>query len=482
MAKRAEEIEERERTLRAATTQLELERSKLEAQAKAHAAKAAEAEAAWRRSEARLAELKAKEDELLRARQSFESERSVWSTKRSEELKQLEATRDAVAGHGQQAERLAAESQRRALIAEEAEKAAKRQTADLVSQQTMLERRRSEAEKAERAAQHQLAQMQETSRRLTTKGTEMDAAERNLEVRQTRLAASEKELAAASTELRTRKATLEQESTRLATLSDQLARRQRDLESRTSTLETKLAQVTTNEQTIGTELQRADNLMEDLGRKDRDLRARADATKALETELARREAAVVARDAQLAEGQRGLDKMRQEIEAQHTRAEEDLRSANTARAEAEKLRVQADAMQAEVSKNLRFLQKKALDVLGREEKLREWEVGIEHKEKALDTRAEILEGKERAMEVDQSEFDSKAAKLQAEVDRLRARLTEIERAGGPSSTAMEAWKKDVENRVKIIQKKAMELLDREQKMREKEEELRALAQQLGMTL
>jgi len=36
--------------------------------------------------------------------------------------------------------------------------------------------------------------------------------------------------------------------------------------------------------------------------------------------------------------------------------------------------------------------------------------------------------------------------------------------------------------VKIIQKKAMELLDREQKLREKEEELRALAQQLGVSL
>jgi hypothetical protein len=47
---------------------------------------------------------------------------------------------------------------------------------------------------------------------------------------------------------------------------------------------------------------------------------------------------------------------------------------------------------------------------------------------------------------------------------------------------MEEWKKDVENRVKIIQKKAMDLLDREQKLRAKEEELRALAQQLGATL
>src|SRR5207249_11829640 len=71
LTKRSEEIEGRERAVRAGTTQLDLERSKLDAQAKAHTARAAEAEASWKRSEARLAELKAKEDELLRMRQSF---------------------------------------------------------------------------------------------------------------------------------------------------------------------------------------------------------------------------------------------------------------------------------------------------------------------------------------------------------------------------------------------------------------------------
>ena len=45
---------------------------------------------------------------------------------------------------------------------------------------------------------------------------------------------------------------------------------------------------------------------------------------------------------------------------------------------------------------------------------------------------------------------------------------------------MDEWRKDVENRVKIIQKKAMDLLDREEKLRKKEEELRALASQLGV--
>jgi len=482
LAKRAEDIEGRERTLRATATQLELERSKLEAQAKAHAAKGTEAEASWRRSEGRLAELKAKEDELLRARQSFESERSVWSSKRTEELKQLEATRDAAAVQAQQVERLSAESQRRTLVAEEAEKAAKRQAADLVGQQAALEKRRSEADKAERAAQTQLAQLQEKSRDLAAKETEIKAALRDLETRQARTNAAEKEAASASAELRTRKATIDQESSRIASLTDQMAMRQKDLESRTSVFEAKFADVTTREQTLSTELQRADNLMEDLAKKDRDLRARVDVAKTLEAELAEREASVSTRDVQLSEGLRGLEKARQESENHRGRIEEDLKTAGIARNEAEKLRVQADAMQAEVSKNLRFLQKKALDVLDREEKLREREIGIEQKERSLDARAEILEGKQRAVDADQSESDSKTAKLQAEIDRLKTRLAEFEKGVGPSPAAMEEWKKDVENRVKIIQKKAMDLLDREQKLRQKEEELRALAQQLGATL
>src|SRR5439155_21421975 len=166
---------------------------------------------------------------------------------------------------------------------------------------------------------------------------------------------------------------------------DQLAMRQKDLESRTSVFEAKLADVTTREQTLATELQRADNLMEDLGKKDRDIRARSDATTALESELTEREASVTSRDAQLSEGLRALEKPRQEIENQPGRIEEDLKGASTARGEAENLRVQADVMQAEVSKNLRFLQTKALDVLDREEKLRERETGIQQKARSLDT-------------------------------------------------------------------------------------------------
>jgi chromosome segregation ATPase/regulation of enolase protein 1 (concanavalin A-like superfamily) len=482
LAKRMEDIDARERSMRAATAQLELERSKLDAQAKTASAKSAEAEAAWSRSEGRLADLKTKEADILRMRQAFESERSTWAVKRSEELKQLEATRDATTTQAQQTERMLAESQRRALIADEAEKAAKRQAADAANQIGQLERRRSEADKSEREAQATLSRLQDASQQWAAKEKEIAAGTKDLEARLARLVGSEKEATTTAAELRTRKGTIDLETSRLATLSQQVAARQKDIEARTSILEAKLSEANQREHMLTTELQRADTLMEDLTKKDRDILSRQDTVRTLESDLKRRETALAGREAQLGDGLRNLEKARQEIEGQRSRAEEELRTATASRSDAEKLRVQAEGMQAEVSKNLRFLQKKALDVLDKEEKLREREVATEHEERALDTRGEILEGKERTIEADRSEFETRAARLQAEVDRLRGRLSEIDKGSGPSSAAMVDWKKDVENRVKIIQKKAMELLDREQKLREKEAELRTLAQKLGVVL
>ncbi len=488
-AKRMEEIDGRERTLRAATAQLDLERSKLESQAKSAASKASEADAAWQRSEARIADLKVKEDDLLRSRQGFESEKSTWSAKRAEELKQLEATRDAAGQQTQQAERLVAEAQRRVFVAQEAEKAAKRQADELVAQQDLLEKRRADAEKAERDLQAQIARVNEASQAFATKEMEINGALKELEARQEKVAIAERDTTSASAEVRSRKAALDQESAQVATLSDRLATRQREVDARASALDAKGAQLSTKEQTLTTELQRADNLMEDLSKKEREIRAREDAIRAAEAEMSKRTVSHSAKEAELADAMRSLERTRNEVDSQRAQIEEDRRvsfaardEAETLEREAERLRTQADGMQAEVTKNLRFLQKKALDVLDQEEKIRGRDAKIAERERSLDMRLEVLEGKEGAIESDRQELDAKTAKLTAEVERLRAKVAETEKVGGPTSAALEEWKKDVESRVKIIQKKAMELLDREEKMRKKEEELRALAQQLGVQL
>src|SRR5207247_10895826 len=103
---------------------------------------------------------------------------------------------------------------------------------------------------------------------------------------------------------------------------------------------------------------------------------------------ATRQADLAAGAARLSKGLGNLEKTRHEAELARDRIDDDLRSASAARSDAERLRIQADAMQAEVSKNLRFLQKKALEVLDREEKLRERDIRVEEKEKGLDARAE----------------------------------------------------------------------------------------------
>src|SRR5207247_9349946 len=157
-------------------------------------------------SEDRIADLKEKEDDLLRSRQGFESERSTWSAKRAEELKQLEATRDAAGQQTQEAERLVAEAQRRVFVAQEAEKAAKRQVDELVAQQDLLERRRADAEKAERDLQVRIAQVNEAAQRFATKELEINAAVRDLAAKQGKLAIAERDTAEACAEIRSRKA------------------------------------------------------------------------------------------------------------------------------------------------------------------------------------------------------------------------------------------------------------------------------------
>ena len=49
-----------------------------------------------------------------------------------------------------------------------------------------------------------------------------------------------------------------------------------------------------------------------------------------------------------------------------------------------------------------------------------------------------------------------------------------------SNFDMEEWKREIDKILIIIQKKALDLLDREEKLRKKEEELQALAAKIGV--
>ncbi len=484
--KRLEDLEQRERTVNATLTQSQIERTRLADQGKAQAAKESQLEAAAGRADKRLAELKSMEDELLRARQGFESEKTAWSGRRSEELKQLEATRDAAAEQTQQAERLIEDAQRRAYVAAEAEKASKRQGEELAAAQTVLEKRRADAEKAEQDLEAQMAQLRDASQRLGAKELELGSKAKDLDALQTRLTEVERKSSEAVEAHKARKTSLDQESERIAALAAQIDKRQAEADARQAAVEGKLADVTKREQILTTELQRADNLMEDLSRKEAQIAAREKGLTSRDQDLAKREQILAQRDVELRDGMQALERLGREQQARTVQTEEDRRTAAEARreaeglrSEAEKLKAQADAMQAEVAKNMRFLQKKALDVLDREEKLRMREAKIDEQNRLLESRAQILEQKDRAFEAEREDLTVRLEKAKLEQEKLKAKLAESERTGR-ATIDMDEWKRDIDNRVKIIQKKALDLLDREEKLRKKEEELHALAAQLGV--
>ena len=183
-----------------------------------------------------------------------------------------------------------------------------------------------------------------------------------------------------------------------------------------------------------------------------------------------------------------LELMQKEMEGRLTQADRDQETATKAREDglalktaAERDRAQVDAMQQEVQKSTKFLQKKAVETLDREEKVRKRELASEEKDKALDARAEILDGKEKDLELDRREIETKVERLQTDIRRLREKLAEAEKSAG-TSAEMEEWRKDLDARVKIVQKKAFDLLDREEKLRKREEEVRAMAEKLGVPL
>ncbi len=113
-----------------------------------------------------------------------------------------------------------------------------------------------------------------------------------------------------------------------------------------------------------------------------------------------------------------------------------------------------DTAKGELAKERKFLQRRAIEMLDREEKVRGREMTLDSREAAIAKREEEIAARE-----------AKAAKA------------------GPAVPAVvpdaEEARKDIERRVKIIQQKALELLDREEKLRKRAAELEALEARLS---
>jgi hypothetical protein len=112
-----------------------------------------------------------------------------------------------------------------------------------------------------------------------------------------------------------------------------------------------------------------------------------------------------------------------------------------------------EVAKADLAKERKFLQRRAIEMLEREEKVRERETAMEAREAALAKREQDI----RAVEVTATA------------------------AAPPTASGIDAEeaRRDIEQRVKIIQQKALDLLDREEKLRKRAAELDALEARLS---
>ncbi len=114
-----------------------------------------------------------------------------------------------------------------------------------------------------------------------------------------------------------------------------------------------------------------------------------------------------------------------------------------------------EAAKAELTKERKFLQRRAIELLDREEKLRGREITLDEREAAAVKREQELANREASLA---KAIPAAPTSASAEADEAR---------------------RDIERRIKIIQQKALELLDREEKLRKRAAELEALEARLS---
>lgn len=439
-----------------------------------------------------LAELErklvAREGEAGRSHQSLNSERGSWEAAREKEMKQLDAIRQDTMDSKQRAERLIEEAGQRELVAQESERTAKRQIEELNVLRVHIEEQRAAAEKAEREVEAQASRLQEASQQLGSREMKLQSLMNDFQARQTKLNAKAEESSKLEEQLKSRRASLEQDAARFVKFSADLDAQRDELQEKWAALEAKQTELTQRERILTSEFQHVENEMEDTKRKEEEMMTREQFVSTVQKEIAKRESILSKREADVKLKAEELKRIREEVEKQEaeseairTEAVNTNEEASALKAKAEKEKVQAEMMQKEVSKNMKFLQKKAVDILDKEEKLRTREQEIADRESLIEQNEQALRDEERILEAERTQMAAKVERANSEMTKLRERLAEAEK-GTESLAEMMEWKKDVENRVKILQKKAMDILDREEQLRKREESLKALSEKLQVPI
>lgn len=119
-----------------------------------------------------------------------------------------------------------------------------------------------------------------------------------------------------------------------------------------------------------------------------------------------------------------------------------------------------DLEKAQLAKERKFLQKRAIEILDQAEQTRDRETKFEERDVALRRREEELAAREE------------------DLKRMKTAVA-APPAADAGKPAVEEARRDLDRRVKIIQQKALELLDREEKLRKRAAELQALELRLA---
>ena len=299
------------------------------------------------------------------------------------------------------------------------------------------------------------------------------AAERALAERDARLQSREADLAmlevrvrADEANLRGRTEELDQQKAQIAATADrasQLERKAAEAEGAGHSASEALAKV--REELAGerSALQAATaeletKLREAGAQADEAKRAREDAVKTLERERGE----WTRRDAEAAKMRAEIESRVQELSQRFATMAKDrlLQSHKGSHEPSDAVKQAIDLEKAQLAKERKFLQSRAIEILERQDAVQARERGADDRETALTHREGILAEKE------------------ADLDKARAQLADAASKTPPAEGTDEA-RKDMERRVKLIQQKALELMDREERLRKRADELQALEDRLS---
>jgi len=163
------------------------------------------------------------------------------------------------------------------------------------------------------------------------------------------------------------------------------------------------------------------------------------------------------------------EKTRHEIEARvadlsqrfAAMAKERLVASHRPTGESDEVRTAVEGEKAELARERKFLQRRAIELLDREERVRDREGKADEREHEQARRMDDLTTREQ------------------DVARQRAVLAQAKPSAPEVHAVADEARKDIERRVKIIQQKALELLDREEKLRRRAAELEAMEARLS---